>query len=216
MKNWKSLILPGIFLVIILAGAVFAYTELTKVYNVDTELMMPGDTVALPTENAVQEPAETEPSEKEDKEDSVQSDREAAPDFTVIDGEGNKVSLSDFVGKPVIVNFWATWCGPCKVEMPYFDTAWQEYGDEIEFMMVNLTDGFQDTVDGVKEFIEDAGYTFPVYYDTEYSGAQAYGVYSIPMTIMVDAEGALYYGMIGTLSEEKLESAIRSLLADAN
>lgn len=216
MKNWKSLLLPGIFLVIILAGAVFAYTELTKVYDVDTGLMIPGETVALSTDHAEEGPAEPEAPEKEEKEEPAPSDRELAPDFTVIDGEGNEVSLSDFVGKPVIVNFWATWCGPCKVEMPYFDTAWQEYGDEIEFMMVNLTDGFQDTVDGVKEFIEDAGYTFPVYYDTEYSGAQAYGVYSIPMTIMVDAEGALYYGMIGTISEEKLESAIRSLLADAN
>ena len=210
MNNWKSLVLPGIFLVIILAGAVFAYTELTKNYEVETE------TLAFPAEDFLQDtvtdaadsPAETEPAQ------NAEDAREPAPDFTVIDGDGNAVKLSDFLGKPVIINFWATWCGPCQVEMPYFDTAWKEYGDQIEFMMVNLTDGFQDTVDGVKEFIEDAGYSFPVYYDTEYSGAQAYGVYSIPMTILVDAEGGLYYGMIGTMSEEKLESAIRSLLAD--
>ena len=115
----------------------------------------------------------------------------------------------------MIINFWATWCGPCQVEMPCFDTAYQTYGDEIAFLMVNLTDGFQDTVDGVKEFIAEKGYTFPVYYDTEYSGAQAYGVYSIPMTIMVDPDGNLFYSMIGTISEEKLETAVKALLAEA-
>lgn len=211
MKNGKSLILPGIFLVIILAGAVFAYTELTKTYAPETEAMVPSgfETLQNTTEEAEDIPAEPEAEATPEADPQA----EAAPDFTVEDGEGNKVSLSDFAGKPVIINFWATWCGPCQVEMPYFDAAWQEYGDQIEFMMVNLTDGFQDTVDGVKEFIEDAGYSFPVYYDTEYSGAQAYGVYSIPMTIMVDADGNLFYGMIGTVSEEKLQSAILSLLA---
>lgn len=213
MKNWKSLVLPGIFLVIILAGAVFAYTELTKMYVPEAETVLPSgfDAVQKPAGEGDAVPADPEA----DAQPEADPNAEPAPDFTVEDGDGNAVSLSDFAGKPVIVNFWATWCGPCQLEMPYFDAAWQEYGDRIEFMMVNLTDGFQDTVEGVKAFVEDAGYTFPVYYDTEYSGAQAYGVYSIPMTIMVDADGNLFYGTIGTLSEETLESAILSLLATA-
>ncbi len=210
MKNWKSFVLPGIFLVIILAGAVFAYTELTKNFAPENEMVLPSDFTAMQNSPEEVESVPAEPEEQEQPE--TEANPNAAPDFTVIDGEGNEVKLSDFIGKPVIVNFWATWCGPCQVEMPYFNTAWEEYGDRIEFMMVNLTDGFQDTVEGVKEFIEDAGYTFPVYYDTEYSGAQAYGVHSIPMTIMVDPEGGLYYGLLGTLSEEKLQSAILSLL----
>ena len=213
MKNWKSFILPGIFLVIILAGAFFAYTELTKTYAPETDSAFP----AVP-ETSAGLSGETlpvddkEPAEPAETEETVQ--REPAPDFAVVDGDGNEVRLSDFAGKPVVVNFWATWCGPCKMEMPHFDTAWQTYGDEVQFMMVNLTDGYQDTVDGVKEFIADAGYAFPVFYDTEYSGAQAYGVYSIPMTILVDAKGGLYGGTIGMISEETLTAAIEALLAE--
>ena len=213
MKNWKSFILPGIFLVIILAGAVFAYTELTKTYVPMTDSVFPGGSETSAGLSGETLPVDDkEPAEPAETEETVQ--REPAPDFAVVDGDGNEVRLSDFAGKPVVVNFWATWCGPCKMEMPHFDTVWQTYGDEVQFMMVNLTDGYQDTVEGVKEFIADAGYAFPVFYDTEYSGAQAYGVYSIPMTILVDAKGGLYGGTIGMISEETLTAAIEALLAE--
>ena len=86
-----------------------------------------------------------------------------APDFTVYDREGNAVNFSDFAGKPVVINFWATWCGYCVKEMPSFEKAYQEFGDEVVFMMINVTDGFQETKEAAAEFIEEKGYTFPVY-----------------------------------------------------
>ena len=85
----------------------------------------------------------------------------AAVDFTVTDREGNTVKLSEFFGKPIIINFWATWCGPCKSELPVFDEAYRKYGEGVTFLMVNLTDGYRDTVEAVKAFIEDNDYTFP-------------------------------------------------------
>lgn len=124
-----------------------------------------------------------------------------AEDFTVQDWEGGQVSLSDYYGKPIVVNFWATWCGPCKSELPAFDNAYAAYQDEITFLMVNMTDGYSETVAGTKQFIEENGYSFPVYFDTSYEAYQAYGVTAIPMTLFIDADGKLIASQLGAMSE---------------
>ena len=135
-----------------------------------------------------------------------------APDFTVQDVDGNEVSLSSQFGKPIVLNFWASWCGPCKSEMPDFEEKYQEYGDTIQFLMVNLTDNSQETVETASGFIAGQGYTFPVFYDTDYSAAQAYGVYSIPVTYFIDERGDLItYGQ-GALSASSLQKGIDILL----
>jgi thiol-disulfide isomerase/thioredoxin len=138
--------------------------------------------------------------------------RQAAPDFTVYDGEGNAHKLSDYQGKPVVLNFWASWCGPCKMEMPDFDEKYGEYGDQVHFLMVNLTDGGSETVESASAFIAEQGYTFPVYYDTAFSGANAYGIRSIPMTFFIDAQGDLVTYGEGMLSAEMLQKGISLLL----
>ena len=150
-------------------------------------------------------PTETETTEEEAVEPV------AAPDFTALDSEGNSVQLSDYLGTPVILNFWASWCSPCKSEMPDFDAAYQQYGDEIQFMMVNMTDGGQETLESAKDFIAESGYSFPVFFDTEYSAAMAYGVSSIPATYFVNAEGNLVAYGIGPLDLEALETGIGML-----
>ncbi|MBE5868887.1 MAG: TlpA family protein disulfide reductase [Lachnospiraceae bacterium] len=128
-----------------------------------------------------------------------------APDFTVKDREGNSVKLSDFRGQPVVINFWATWCGPCKSELPAFEKIIASYGEEVAFLMVNLTDGKDETIEGVQEFLEKNKYELPVYFDTEYSGAIAYGVSSIPMTVFVYADGSVLGLYRGAISEEALK-----------
>ena len=138
--------------------------------------------------------------------------KQAAPDFTVYDADGNAYKLSDFLGKPVILNFWASWCGPCKMEMPDFDEKYQEYGDQVQFLMVNLTDGSQETVETASSFIAEQGYSFPVYFDTEQDGAIAYGVNAVPVTYFIDAEGNLVTYARGALSAENLQLGIDILL----
>jgi len=136
-----------------------------------------------------------------------------APDFTMYDIDGNAVKLSDFRGKPVILNFWASWCGPCKAEMPDFEEAYRTYGQEVQFLIVNLTDGNSETVETASSFIADQGYTFPVYYDVAIEGAMAYRVYAIPVTYFLDAEGAVRAFNEGMISADVLESNITALLA---
>lgn len=135
-----------------------------------------------------------------------------APDFTVTDYEGNPKKLSDFFGKPVVVNFWASWCGPCKEEMPYFEEIYNEYKDRVNFVMVNLTDGYQETVKSANDFITEMGYSFPVYYDTELDAAKKYGVNSVPRTYFVKRDGSPDVYMQGMVDGETLRSVIERLL----
>ena len=138
----------------------------------------------------------------------------SAPDFTVEDREGNKVKLSDFEGKPVILNFWASWCGPCKMEMPDFEEAYLEYGDRINFVLVNLTDGSQETVESAAAYVDGQEYTFPIYFDTELSAAMAYGVNAVPVTYFIDAEGNLVAWGQGMLRPEDIAQGISMILPE--
>ena len=135
-----------------------------------------------------------------------------APDFTVLDMAGNSVKLSDYFGKPIIINFWATWCGPCKSELPAFNNMYEKYKDEVHFLFVNLTDGSRETVEGVTQFMEEEGYTFPVYFDTTMEAATIYGAYSIPMTFLIDDEGVPVHYQAGAMPEEAIEQFIETLI----
>ena len=131
----------------------------------------------------------------------------AAPDFTVYDKDGNAVKLSDFRGKPVVLNFWASWCGPCQSEMPDFNEKHKELGDEIHFLMVNLTDSAKEKENALA-LITQKGYTFPVYFDTDISAANAYYVSSIPATYFINAEGHLVARASGAINGETLLKGI--------
>lgn len=138
----------------------------------------------------------------------------AAPDFTFYDMEANPHKLSDFRGKPVLLNFWASWCGPCKMEMPDIEKAWQEYGDDIHFLLVDLTDGSQETVEKASAYVAQEGYTFPVYFDTAMEGAYAYSVTGIPVTYFIDAEGNFVAYYQSAMTAEILQQGIDMLLTE--
>lgn len=193
MKKKITLVGGILALILLLSGASILYNRMSE--------------ANLPVENT--KPAETQASQEDEAEPMM------APDFIVLDREGAEVSLSDFIGKPVILNFWASWCGPCKSEMPEFEAAYQKYREEIQFMMVNLTDGSRETVETAAEYIAGEGYTFPVFFDTESDAAITYGATSIPVTYFVDAEGHLVAYGSGALSGEILQSGMEMILPPA-
>ena len=156
-------------------------------------------------------PVSAEPSEVIPEAEEENPETHLAPDFTVRDENGENVSLSDQRGKPVAINFWASWCPPCKSELPAFDQAAKDYPD-ITFMMVDLTDGSRETQTIARAFLLDNGYTFPVYYDLDLDAVYSYQIYSIPLTVFVDAEGVLVNSHIGAMSEETLRQYLDQLL----
>ena len=139
---------------------------------------------------------------------------ETAPDFSFQDSSEGIYSLSDFRGKPVILNFWSSTCPPCMAEMPLFQKYWEQYGEQIHFVIVNLTDGYNDTFASAMKVVEENQFTFPVYFDTSSAGAIAYSIRSIPMTYFLNEDGVIVSEHLGMLTEQTLEEAIGSLLAD--
>lgn len=192
----KKLLLLVILLAVLLIGSSVLYQRLSKeAPHENLAVLDPTTAETQPTEAAGEEPA-----------------RSAAPEFTVYDREGGAVALSEFRGKPVILNFWATWCGYCVQEMPDFEELFQTYGEQIHFLMINATDGQQETVEKATGFVDGKGFTFPVYFDTEQSAVSAYGIHAMPMTFFLDAEGNFVaYGQ-GMLTGDALQQGVDMLL----
>jgi len=138
-------------------------------------------------------------------------DKTMSLDFTVQDIEGNNVKLSDFYGKPIVLNFWASWCPPCKSEMPEFNQANNELNGEIQFLMINQTDGDRETIETGSEYVKAQGFTFPVYYDTKLEAAFVYNVTAIPTTFFIDKDGYIISQVKGAMSKETLMNNIEKI-----
>ena len=134
-----------------------------------------------------------------------------APDITMQDADGKTVKLSDFKGKPVVLNFWTSWCSYCKGEMPSFESAYKQYGDKVQFIMLNPVKSERAGEDG-KNFIKQAGYTFPVFYETEGKAIAQYGLRGFPATVFIDADGNIVNKNVGAIAESKLSDNIKTLL----
>ncbi len=195
MKNKKSILIVILVFVLLLGGAYVLYDKLSQ--------------DMAPDQLSVQNPENTD-NEKDGAQqtETAEPEKTLAPDFTVYDREGNEVHLSDYIGKPVVLNFWASWCTPCLSEMPDFHEAYAELGEDIHFLMINMTDGSRETVEKASEFIAERGYSFPVFYDIDSDAASAYGVYSLPTTMFIDAEGYGIAQATGAIDRETLQRGI--------
>ena len=199
--NKKPLLFLCLILALVLIGAGALYNSLAGSVQLGGLVTTPTETQAptqVPTETAPEEPTET--TETQPTEPSAH----IAPDFLLLDMEGNEVTLASFFGKPIILNFWASWCGPCKMEMPEIQKFYEQYGEEIHFLLVSV----DESLDTAKTFISDSGYTFPVYFDTTSMGGYLYGASSIPLTYFIDAQGNLAAYYMGAMSESILQQGV--------
>ncbi|WP_093052774.1 redoxin domain-containing protein [Salipaludibacillus aurantiacus] len=189
MKKW--------LLIIIFAGMVGWTLYETVEWNSTSE-------PASETEEGSVSDAEDENLEQPSisEEDIGLNEGDYAPDFTLETLAGEEVSLWDFRGQKVMVNFWATWCPPCRAEMPDMQEMYEEY-DDIKILAVNLTET-EPGVDQVEEFTEDFGLTFPILLDHEVEVAGIYDIQPIPTSYMIDSEGKVQSIAFGALNKDMM------------
>ena len=139
----------------------------------------------------------------------IESALPLAYDFVMQDGDGNDVRLSDFLGKPIVLNFWTTWCPACVRSSPYFEQLYRGMGEYIHVLKVNLPSA-REPRQAVDEFIAANGYTLPVYFDVSGEAAMVYGIRSIPDTFFINADGYITARIIGAVNERALQEGISS------
>lgn len=206
MNAKQKWILGAVALVLLLVISGFGYQELQK----EAERQEKSQT----REQAqTEEQTGTESLSEETKKNETASQEEvpeaaeyaAAPDFTVWNQEGNQTSLKEILeGKPAVINFWTSKCPPCKEEMPDFEELYQEMKDQIQFIMVDGVGCMGETEESGRAYVEEQGFTFPVYYDLEMDAVINYGIQAFPTTYILNAEGRLVTGGSGMISKDIL------------
>ncbi|RHW39892.1 TlpA family protein disulfide reductase [Lysinibacillus yapensis] len=135
-----------------------------------------------------------------------------APDFTLQTLSGESLTLSEFKGKKVVLNFWATWCPPCKEEMPHLQEFYEEYGEEDNVEIIGLNFTYRDgSIEKVQQFVDSYDLTFPIALIEEAGVDQRYQVLTIPSTFMIDSNGRIQHHIVGPLDQKALREYVASL-----
>lgn len=132
-----------------------------------------------------------------------------APDFALPTLDGKTIRLSDYKGKPVLVNFWATWCGPCRAEFPDFQKAWTDNADQLVIIGINNTT--TDDKSQIPGFLDEFGITFPIVLDESGDTAKAYNILGLPTSIFIDRDGVVKEVFTGPLNKAYIEAKLGEL-----
>jgi len=134
-----------------------------------------------------------------------------APDLGLNDLQGNPVSVKDYLGKVTLVNMWATWCPPCKAEMPTLEAFYKKYKDD-GFIIVGINDGEAPHV--VASFVQDFGLTFPIWLDQQYLSEKAFKTINLPSSFVIDRNGTIRLMWIGAISKKALENYVSPIVKE--
>ena len=136
-----------------------------------------------------------------------------APDFIMWDQQGDQTSLQEILeGKPAVINFWTSKLQLCKEEMPDFEELYQEIKDQVQFIMVDGVGCMGETEESGRAYVEEQGFTFPVYYDLEMDGVLNYGIRAFPTTYILNGEGRLVTGGSGMITKETLQELLEQVM----
>lgn len=183
---------------IILLGSLLAYNILSQ----------KSDTLLNSQQSAQSKTSEPTAPQTQQSDTVDKSQVQTAPNFTLTDLNGKTVSLSDYKGKNIYINFWASWCGPCRLEMPDIEKIYQAYKDkELIILAVNIG----ESKDKVKAFMNVNELNFPVLLDTEGKAAKIYKVSSIPVSLFINKEGVVVGKQVGLMNYNHMESYIKEL-----
>lgn len=136
-----------------------------------------------------------------------------APAFQLKSLDGEEHELKQYIGKPVILNFWASWCTPCIQEAPYFVEMHSKYKQDVQILTINLT--AVDSLEGAKAFVEQFGYEFPTLLDEENEAATSYRIKPIPTTFFINPQGLITDGVYGGMTIEDLEARTKQLIQES-
>lgn len=207
----------GYYIVNILGGQ---DTDTPLVTENETPQDGPAQTPTEPTETPAQGEEETStPVEtqiagevEEDYISQLRIDEPFQTDFIVFNDEGEEVSISDYRGKTVILNFWASWCPPCIEEMPEFEALHKKLNEEETVILaVNVTDGQRETKKTANRFLEEEDIDLNILYDEELNGATEFGILVIPQTYVIDKEGFVQFGLMGMTDETVLTAMLERM-----
>ncbi|MCR8847855.1 redoxin domain-containing protein [Rossellomorea sp. SC111] len=137
---------------------------------------------------------------------------DTAPDFALTTLDGEEVKLSDYQGKKVILNFWATWCPPCKAEMPHMEQYYEKNAkkENVEILAVNLTSQ-DDGKKAVQQFVDGYELTFPILLDEKGDLGSEYRAFTIPTTYMIDTKGHIQHKIVGPMNEEMMGKMVEHM-----
>ncbi|MGR3765824.1 redoxin domain-containing protein [Rossellomorea sp. NS-SX7] len=137
---------------------------------------------------------------------------DSAPDIELTTLSGENVKLSDYKGQKVILNFWATWCPPCKAEMPHMQKYYEKNAEKenVEILAVNLT-SMDEGKDKVQEFVDGYGLTFPILLDVDGNVGEEYRAFTIPTTYMIDTKGQIQHKIVGPMNEEMMGEMVSGM-----
>ena len=202
----------------ILMGVLMFTGKMNAFMNAFTGYLSGGTNANLESQEETEKESEDASEDKEEnKEEESKETVVPAIDFTLKDQFGNEHTLSDYKGKTVFLNFWATWCGPCRSEMPDIQKLYETYeteGDNAVIILGVAAPGLGQEKDeaGIKAFLDENGYTYPTLMDTTGDLFSEYGISSFPTTFMIDREGNVFGYVSGALNEDMMKNIIEQTL----